>query len=229
MTISDITLKFLCERYRSDIGMGNIRLLPRIKVRYVIGKNKFGYTCFGNFFFFGEDFYVWENDEKYAEEHNQDVVLDVFGDKCEGRGYAHKVIFAGVLTGYYDSNGENVYTGDVIKIEKDDEPTHVLALGAWSREDGDGEYCFILDNHNWALDECVNQHYQFTRVGTVFYQLDVNNSVDVNLRVMWFNGWMDTEEKRQMKENMAQYTPNFDKELWKYSALELLGVEFDWR
>jgi hypothetical protein len=29
---------------------------------------------------------------------------------------------------------------------------------------------------------------------------------------------------------MAKFTPNFDKEVWKYRALEILGVEeFAWR
>lgn len=27
---------------------------------------------------------------------------------------------------------------------------------------------------------------------------------------------------------MAQYTPNFDQEQWKYLGLELLGAEFEW-
>jgi len=28
---------------------------------------------------------------------------------------------------------------------------------------------------------------------------------------------------------MAEFTPNFDKEEWKYMALEVLGAEYDWR
>jgi hypothetical protein len=27
---------------------------------------------------------------------------------------------------------------------------------------------------------------------------------------------------------MARYTPNFDKEEWKYLGLEILGAEFEW-
>ena len=140
MTVSDVTLKYLCQKYRRDIGTGT---------------NKFSY--FGNFFFFGDDFYVWEQDEKYAEDHNQDIVEDVFGDECKGRGYARRVLFAGVLTNFSDDNGEGIYTGDVIKFAKEDEPDKYFAVGAWSREDGKGEYCFILDNHNWSLEEC--QHH----------------------------------------------------------------------
>ncbi len=229
MTISDVTLKYLCQKYRHDIGTGTNKFLPGIKVRYVAAKKKFGYAYFGSFFFFGDDFYVWEKDEKYSADHNQDIVNAVFEDECKGRGYARRVIFAGVLTNFKDCNGEPIYTGDVIKIEENNEYIHYYAVGAWSHEDGEGEYCFILDNHNWSLEYCQYQNYKMTRVGTVFFQLDASDSIGVNQRTMEFNGWRDTKEETQQKLLMAKYTPNFDQELWKYEGLEILGVEYDWR
>ncbi|MBR5686922.1 MAG: hypothetical protein IKX36_03070 [Prevotella sp.] len=229
MTISDITLKYLCQKYRHEIGAGKNKSLPDIKVRYVAEAKEFGYAYFGNFFFYEDDFYVWEQDEKYEEDHNPEVVEDVFGNECKRQGYARRVLFAGVKTPFKDSNGENIYTGDVIQIEKDQERTEHLAVGAWSHEDGEGQYCFILDNHNWDLEDCIRLHYRLTRVGTVFYRLNPSDYVGVNQRTMEFNGWRDTEEERKEKVIMAQYTPNFDQEFWKYSALEILGVEYDWR
>ena len=229
MTISDVTLKYLCQKYRHDIGLGTNKFLPGIKIRYVAANKHFGYAYFGDFFFFGDDFYVWEKDDKYAADHNQDIVEEVFGDECKGRGYARRVIFAGVLTDFTDDNGEGIYTGDVIKVEMKDEYTRYFAVGAWSYEDGKGEYCFILDNHNWSMEDCQRQHYQMTRVGTVFYQLDASDSIRVNHRVMNFNGWRDTEEDRLQKVLMAKYTPNFDQDFWKYGGLEIMGVEYDWR
>ena len=68
-----------------------------------------------------------------------------------------------------------------------------------------------------------------TRIGTVFYQLDVADFIGVNQRVMNFNGWRDTEENRRMKALMSKFTPNYDQEPWKYQGLEILGVEYDWR
>ena len=35
MTISDLTLKYLCQKYRNDIGTGTNKFLLGIKVRYV--------------------------------------------------------------------------------------------------------------------------------------------------------------------------------------------------
>jgi hypothetical protein len=229
LVISDEVLKELCEKHLYEIGAGIESFLPDIKVRYVAENKKFGYAYFGNFFFFGDDFYIWEKDDKFAEDHNQDIVLEVFGDECEGRGYARRVLYAGVQTEFKDCNGERIYTGDVIKVEENQYSTKYLAVGAWSHNDRDGHYCFILDNHFWSLADCNKQHCRLTRVGTVFYQLNTGDFVGVNQRTISFNGWRDTEEDRQRKVLMAKYTPNFDQDFWKYKGLEILGAEFDWR
>ena len=229
LVISDMILKNLCEQHLYEIGAGISKFLPNIKVRYVAENKKFAYAKFGDFFFFGDEFYVWELDDKYLDDHNQDVVEAVFNDECKGRGYARRVIFAGVQTEFKDCNGENIYTGDVIKIEKDQFRTEHLAVGALCSEEGIGSYCFILDNHSWRLADCNRQKYKMTRVGTVFYQLDANDFIGVNQRTVQFNGWRDTEEEKQLKILMAKFTPNFDQELWKYQGLEILGAEYDWR
>ena len=229
LVVSDIVLKRLCEQHLYEIGAGINSYLLNIKVRYVAENKKFAYAYFGDFFFFGDDFYVWEQDNRYLDDHNQDVVEEVFNDECEGRGYARRVIFAGVQTEFKDSNGETIYTGDVIKVERDQCRTEHLAVGALSHDDGIGTYCFILDNHSWSLADCNRQQHNMTRVGTVFYQLCAGDFIGVNQRTMNFNGWRDTEEDRKQKVLMAKFTPNYDQELWKYQGLEILGAEYDWR
>ena len=227
--VSDNVLKRLCDQHLYEIGTGIKTFLPSIKVRYVAENKKFGYAHFGDFFFYGDDFYVWDLDDKYLEDHNQYVVEEVFNDECEGRGYARRVIFAGVQTEFKDSNGETIYTGDVIKVERDQCRTEHLAVGALSHDDGIGTYCFILDNHSWSLADCNRQQHKMTRVGTVFYQLCAGDFIGVNQRTMNFTGWRDTEEDRKQKVLMAKFTPNYDQELWKYQGLEILGAEYDWR
>ena len=229
LVVSDIVLKRLCEQHLYEIGAGINSYLPNIKVRYVAENKKFAYAYFGDFFFFGDDFYVWEQDDRYLDDHNQDVVEEVFNDECEGRGYARRVIFAGVQTEFKDSNGDRIYTGDVIQVEESQHRTEYMAVGALSSEDGIGTYCFILDNHSWSLADCNRQQYKMTRVGTVFYQLNHGDFIGVNQRTMHFNGWRDTEEDRLQKVLMAKFTPNYEQEPWKYQGLEILGVEYDWR
>ena len=227
--VSDNVLKRLCDQHLYEIGTGIKTFLPSIKVRYVAENKKFGFAHFGDFFFYGDDFYVWDLDDKYLENHSQYVVEEVFNDECEGRGYARRVIFAGVQTEFKDSNGETIYTGDVIKVERDQCRTEHLAVGALSHDDGIGTYCFILDNHSWSLADCNRQQHNMTRVGTVFYQLCAGDFIGVNQRTMNFNAWRDTEEDRKQKVLMAKFTPNYDQELWKYQGLEILGAEYDWR
>ena len=227
--VSDNVLKRLCDQHLYEIGAGIKNFLPSIKVRYVAENKKFAYAHFGDFFFYGDDFYVWDLDDKYLEDHNQYVVEEVFNDECEGRGYARRVIFAGVQTEFKDSNGDRIYTGDVIQVEESQHRTEYMAVGALSSEDGIGTYCFILDNHSWSLADCNRQQYKMTRVGTVFYQLNHGDFIGVNQRVMNFNGWRDTEEDRHQKVLMAKFTPNYNQELWKYQGLEILGAEYDWR
>jgi hypothetical protein len=227
--VCDNVLKRLCDQHLYEIGTGIKTFLPSIKVRYVAENKKFGYAHFGDFFFYGDDFYVWDLDDKYLEDHNQYVVEEVFNDECEGRGYARRVIFAGVQTEFKDSNGDRIYTGDVIQVEESQHRTEYMAVGALSSEDGIGTYCFILDNHSWSLADCNRQQYKMTRVGTVFYQLNHGDFIGINQRTMHFNGWRDTEEDRLQKVLMAKFTPNYEQEPWKYQGLEILGVEYDWR
>lgn len=229
MVFSDRVLKSLCQEYLVEIGLGLYDDLPNIKVRYVVETNKFGYAYFGDFFFFGDDFYVWDDDERWKDDHNQDVVEAVFQDRYDRTGYAHRVIFAGVETEFVDSNGERIFTGDVIKLEESVDYVQFYAVGAWAHEDGVGSYCFILDNHYLPLEDCASRNYKMTRMGTVFYQLDASDYMEVNMRTMQFNGWRDTDEDRQHKLLMAKFTPNFDKEEWKYVALEIIGAEYNWK
>ena len=58
------------------------------------------------------------SDPKYKDEHNAGVVQATFHDECEGHGYAHEVIFAGVRTPYKDAKGDYIYTGDAVMTDR---------------------------------------------------------------------------------------------------------------
>ncbi len=226
------TLNKYTALHKYEIGAGINTFLPDLKVRYVKGRGEFGYAKFGDFFFNRDQMYVWETDDKYAEEHNEAVVSEVFHDECKGRGYVCQRIYAGVETNFRDTNGEIIYTGDVIEVqERNDNTPYYLALGAMADADGSGFYGFILDNHSWRLDDCLRQQVRITRFGTVYYQIGKNEVArDVNERVMDFNLARESTEDHKVRVLMTRYTPNFDQERWKYQGLEILGIEeFDWR
>jgi len=88
----------------------------KIRIRYLDFNGHFGYTCYGHFFFIEDCMYIISEDEKYAVDHNPDIIemhKDLAILKLIG-GYIVRVIFAGFLTGFKDDYGNNVYTGDVI-------------------------------------------------------------------------------------------------------------------
>ncbi len=242
--ITEQDLIRLCDEYKYIIGAG-IKTVskPHIRIRYVIDNNRFGYANFGDFFFFGDDdLYVWTRKKEFEEYHNQDVVEGYFNDECTGRGFCHRVIFAGVKTPYYDSKGEPIFTGDVLKIltigfdgKKDvsdkefEDRSEILAFGTLGEntKDSSAAYCFPLDNH------CITPEMvaRWERIGTVFYQLDHNEKlIPITERCFEFQDIYHMGLDKEKKRIMARYTPNSDKEVWKYLALELIGCEeYKWR
>lgn len=242
--ITEEDLAALCEQYKYIIG-ANIRTAPKpnVRIRYVIGKDRFGYANFGDSFFIDTgDLYVWTRDKEFEPDHNQDMVEDFFGDECKNRGYCHRVIFAGVKTPYCDSNGEDIYTGDVLRValkgldnqrnisdEDFEKFSEVYAFGTLGQntKDWSATYCFPLDNH------CITRDMvgRWERVGTVLYQLDWNDEpISITKRCFDFQDMRGTGPSLEDKLIMARYTPNFDNELWKYQGLEILGCEeFKWR
>ena len=226
------TLNKYTALHKYEIGAGIKTSLPNMKVRYIKGRGEFGYAKFGDFFFDRDQMYVWETDDKYAKEHNEAVVREVFCDECKGRGHACPRIYAGVESNFRDINGETIYTGDVLKVqEKNDDTPYYLALGAMADADGSGFYGFILDNHSWLLSDCLREQARITRIGTVFYQMGKDELArDVNERVMDFNLARESTKDHEVRVLMTRYTPNFDQARWKYQGLEILGIEeFDWR
>lgn len=227
-------LERFCREHTYEIASGIKDFLPKRRIRYIRGRGEFGYATLGDFFFLegGTDtLYVWETDDKYAEDHNQDLVEEILNDECVGRGYACRMLYAGVQTDFKDVNGDYIYTGDVIEVSGSDNCEKMqLAVGVFGDAE-EGAYRFILDNHSWLLKDCIQSGATLKRIGTVFYQMDINeDSEEVNRRVMDFNVSYEPKEDREVRVLMAKYTPNFDQERWKYQGLEILGCEeFDWR
>lgn len=230
--ITSARLKWLCNHYRQALWQGEeTNYLPKIRIRYVEDKGKFGYAGFGDFFFCADDLYVWRREEKYANRHNKDVVDSLFDKQCTRQGYACRFLYAGADTNYIDSKGEHIFVGDVIEIEENHCTTQ-LALGYFPYDEKEEpSYYFVLGNHSLTLADCVHRKdMRLTRIGTVYFQLSRKfKTEDMNQKIQNFNGWHDTNKEHEEKVLMSRYTPNFDQEPWKYHGLEILGVEYDWR
>lgn len=245
--ITDKTLMDLCDKYKYIIGAGLInKPLPDITIRYAMANDRFGYAKFGQFFFDESgNLYVWTKDKEFESDHNQDVVERYFGDECEGRGFCHRVIFAGVETPYKDSKGSRIYTGDVLRVKlgelcesqewnkkvtiPDDvfeNNSYIWSFGTLGENEDDLEalYAFPLDNHFVSPDMIA----RWERIGTVFYKLDANeNPKKISTRSLDFQACYGGGYSDEEKCLLSKFTPNFDKEMWKYRALEALGVEFN--
>ena len=221
-------LKELCRQYQSEIGKGLLHLLPQISIRYIDSKRRFGYANFGEFFFLDNDMYVWKEDEKCKEEHNQSVVEEVFGNECKDRGYACRRIFSGVKTKFKDSKNDHIYTGDVLRLNNDfGYNNYNLSVAAivFDSTGHKGYYGFLLDNHSWDLASCMEK-YAVTRIGSIFFQVDETaQSEDINFRTLLYNNSRHDDIDEETKLIMASYTPNTDQEIWKYRAYGILGIE----
>ena len=221
-------LKRLCKEYLYTIGAGIPWDEPDLLIRYVIAEDKFGYKAMGNFFFLEDTLYVWDFDDVWAPDHNADIVAEIFHDECKGRGYAHRVLFAGVKTPYKDSNGESIFTGDVchIKFHGSEYDFPLTTLG-WEENPEHFRYAFVLDNHCIHPEECES----ITRVGTVFYMLKPNDDGKmVDEKSAEFTDiYGRNPDPIERRLEMAKYTPSFHEKYWEYAALKVLEIEYDWR
>ena len=221
-------LQELCEKCLYRIGACYHQHMPSIYIRYVIDKDKFGYAHFGNFFFYQGNLYVFEMDEQYKDQHDAGVVWAVFGDECEGHGYAHEVIFAGVRTPYKDVKGDYIYTGDAVMTDvlglNKERIYGVQALDFW------GDYGIMLDNHCLGLSDC----HKIVRVGTVLFNLPKLAEIDmlhfIEKRSGEMHSWYGDGPTGDENLRHVRFTPNFFESEIEYIVMDnIRDDDFNWR
>ena len=216
--ISTETLMELTRTFCYAIGAGLANRVPRIRIRFCADDGRFGYADLSDCFFLPQtgDLYVWRQDPAWEPFHEQRVVESVFGDECRGRGYARRVIFAGVETPYRDSHYHDIHTGDVFTISRG-EAKITLALSV-----DESAYCFLLGDERIALADCAARGLKLDCAGTVFYRLNPGEMpVSVEQRAMAFNNPADSNQEHARKMLLARYTPRFEQAKWYCHAHDL--------
>lgn len=229
-------LKELCNYYGREIiiGAGEFASLHEgesfldLTIRFVIDNKQFGYAQIYDIFFIDDCMYYITDDDKYKDFNNPDIrnlAADLFGgDWLREERYVFRVIFAGVQTPYKDNLGDWIYTGDLVKV-MDDIISGVCAFPPYNDDEPSSPalYGVMLDNCMIPLHECKF----IERLGTIFFKIEKGETeIDIESEIggRAQHGGFDEDELL-----CANYTPSFDQEQWKYSALEIIGVEYNWR
>lgn len=215
--------------YETFVAMHEGKGITNVVVRYVIGENKFGYADMGDFFFLDDCMYVISDDDIFKDIHNEEMpeIAAKFHETGWYRSekYVTRVLFAGVRTPFKDKHGDWIYTGDMV-CANDEITSGVCAFPPFNEQFGidiPNNYGLMLDNCMYPLRECKS----LVRLGIIYFKLDpceTEISMEQLIEGVVQHGVFDEEFKKY-----AQYTPSFNKEYWKYIALEEIGAEYDWR
>lgn len=228
-------LKELCSLYGKDIiiGAGEFASLHEgeaildLTIRIIIDKDRFGYADIYDIFFIDDCMYYITDDEQYKEWHNpciKELAEDAFGGTwMREEKYVFRVVFAGVQTPYKDNLGDWIYTGDLVKAKD-----YVSGVCAFPPYNDDAPrnpalYGVMLDNCMIPLSECASVE----RLGTIFFGIEPGTTeIDIESEIggRAQHGGFDDDYLL-----CARYTPSYEQELWKYQALETMGVEYNWR
>jgi len=227
-------LKEFCNSNLFDIAAGvSWPDSHSIKVRFIDQDGKFGVTGLGRFFFIYDCMYIITNNPKYETDHNPDI-LD-FSKELEILKYSNhfivRVIFAGIFTGFYDDEGEQVFTGDVVEARVIMHPMFPSSGGAnRAKSSSDiqggffcqagveemlGQYSLIFDNHcaplSWATKLKV--------IGSVFFDLE-RGQTEVDIRGLCSALAQSRDRNELLK--LVRKSPYFPPVTWQEKALELL-------
>jgi hypothetical protein len=229
------SIKEFCNSHHFEIANGGLRTKKHsIKVRYIDFYGKFGYTGLGRFFFVEDSMYIITNDKQYESDHNS-AILD-FDEDLELLNYTGeyivRVLFAGIFTGFYDDNGDRIFTGDVVKARVLLNPT-LPSDGCRNRarnhnnddkgsyyEAGvseiQGNYSMMFDNNSVPLSWAT----ELEIIGTLFYDLRRDES-EIDIGDLCSNFAQSRTDRNELKK-LIKKSPYFPPVTWQDKALELL-------
>lgn len=226
--LDEVMLHDLCKRDSYKISFGSVAEWD-VSIRYVLGENSFGYKPYGQFLVANicpeeYDFYVFDSNEMWEEDHNADICDDFFQGQPYHIGYAHRVLFAGMRTAYKDDFGDDIYTGDIVWADNNPELIYPV-----DREFS-GEPA-LMKSYNEAIP--LKEFKSLIRVGTVLYNLDWNEPLSLCERGVRFlnEAYREQFDLPRLKRLLtkAKITPSFMKADEAYELMSLFGEEYGWR
>jgi hypothetical protein len=227
-----------------------------ILVRYVRDEGYFGYASMGDFFFCGDCMYVTTNEDWINDCYNEDIA-EIFQAeygiefKRPNQKFT-RVFYAGIATPFKDEQGDWVFTGDLVHVKyffgdelqqygkgKGNRAKPTLEVRGRCSEDPElfgavapikdlrqrkGEatpkYGIVLDNDYITLSQCT----RIDRIGTLMFKINPSQEE------FWPDFVDPTSDGYSRKFlNMARHTPSFEQEDSKYTILESLDIEYNWR
>lgn len=215
--------------YEIFIALHEDKGFTNVVVRYVIDENKFGYTEMGNFFFLDDCMYVISDEEVFKDINNEEMpeiaakYHEVGWYRSER--FVTRVLFAGVRTPFKDTHGDWIYTGDLV-CANDEIISGVCAFPPFDDMSG----MEISNNYGLMLDNCMyplRDSKSLERLGTIYFKLDSCDTEIIMEHVIGGTVQHGIFDEEFMK--CAKYTPSYNKEYWKYIALEEIGAEYNWR
>lgn len=157
------SIKTACGKLSEEIQTMNIPdEYKHLIIRYIGNDGKFRYAKFGEIVFYREKFIIITQDENYRRYHNEFYNRNYCGVKIrDSKEYIFmEATFAGVFTGRLDSNGQSIFTGDVVRT-KDGIIAGVCAMSFFDK------YTLLLDNHCLFLDDVD----ELTVLGNAFFEV----------------------------------------------------------
>ena len=185
----------------------HINLYPRIGIRYISHNENFDYAEFGNYFFLKKYLYVITNKVEYKRfDVKREFYNSIYYNFIKANYYIIRVIYAGFNTGFEDSLGYEIFSGDVIKYSwNGNESTGVVAdsivWGKWWRAS-------LADLNDIEL------------IGNIFFNLDKKSKVDINfasrsIGEYGFIGCSDLNNVQNVKSFLtSKKTPSFIYKNW---------------
>ena len=219
----------LCNRDWYRISFGSVAEW-NVSIRYVLDENCFGYKPYGQFLvseFSPEeyDFYVFDTNEMWEEDHNESICDDFFHGQPHHIGYAHRVLFAGMRTAFKDDFGDDIYTGDIVWADKNPELIFPVDKMLNSGEPA------LMKSYNEAIP--LKESKSLIRVGTVFNDLDWSDPMSLCKRNVKFlyEAYGEKSNLPRLKRMLtrAQITPSFMQNYEAYELMSQFGEKYGWR